>query len=305
MRASPKLTVTNFYTLIILVVLLSVTSSASAALPETSPDKVGISPQRFKRVDDVLQNYVGQGRAAGIVTVISRHGQIVHESAVGTMGINDARPMQTDSLFRIMSMTKLVTAVAALTLYEEGRFQLYDSVSDYLPAFADMQVFDGESLKPAKHPVTIHQLFTHTAGLSYGFPPGHKVLDFIDKLSSEAVSATAYANNIAKLPLVAEPGSAWQYSFATDVLGALIEVISGQSLSDFLQDRVFGPLQMADTGYQIDAAKLGRLTTAHRWDTQQQEMAILSAPPFTAPYRYLPTDSGGAGLIERHLRPTP
>ena len=271
--------------------------AADSPLPGAAPEEVGISAQRLARVEQVLNRYVEQGRMTGVVTLISRRGRIVHHSALGTMGTADQRPMQTDGLFRIMSMTKAVTAVAALILYEEGHFQLYDPVSRFLPAFSNLQIFDGEQLIPAKNTMTLHQLFTHTAGLSYGFPPGHDVYKFIDKPDANVTNAIDYANEIAKLPLVAEPGTRWQYSYATDVLGAVVEVVSGQSLAEFMQRRIFEPLQMKDTGYSVAAANLHRLTTAQRWDAEQQAMAVLSGPPFEAPYRYLEVESGGAGLV--------
>ena len=292
---------TNKHLSLLILTLAATLHGLSAAaddkLINAAPAHVGISAQRLTRVDQVLQRYVEQGRAAGIVTLISRHGQIVHRSAFGSMGINDPRPIQADSLFRIMSMTKAITAVAALILYEEGHFQLYDPVSRYLPAFTDMQIFDGKTLSRAANPITVQQLFTHTAGLSYGFPPDHEVYRLIDKPNSQARNATAYANEIAKLPLLSEPGTRWHYSFATDVLGALVEVISGQPLGEFMRERIFDPLQMTDTGYFLDAPGLQRLTTAHQWDTSKQTMSVLSGPPFKAPYRYTEFDGGGAGLI--------
>ena len=270
---------------------------ADGTLPTTSPESVGISSQRLTRVESVLDRYVAEGRASGIVTVISRSGRIVHRSAVGTMGINDARPMRKDSLFRIMSMTKAVTAVAALILYEEGHFQLYDPVARYLPAFADMNVFDGSSLQTAENEITLQQLFTHTAGLSYGYPDDHRVFDLVPKPAGSHANLTEMANDIAKLPLLYEPGTNWQYSYATDVLGAVIESISGQSLGEFMRTRIFEPLQMKDTRYRVGKAELDRLTTAHRWEAEKESMQIISGPPYEAPYRYTEIDAGGAGLI--------
>ncbi|MEM9624091.1 MAG: serine hydrolase domain-containing protein, partial [Pseudomonadota bacterium] len=168
-----------------------------------------------------------------------------------------------------------------------------------IPAFADMQVYQEGKLAPATQTMTVHQLFTHTAGLSYGYPDDHPVHKLLDTpVNTDPVTdGLDYATRIAALPLQYEPGSAWHYSFASDVLGALVEVASGQSLADYFAEHIFSPLSMIDTSYSVSDEKITRLTTAHQWDSQAAQLQELSGPPFSAPYRYLPVDGGGAGLV--------
>lgn len=267
-------------------------------LPRVDPERAGFSAERIQRVHDVVRSYVDDGRVTGVVTLVSRDGAIVHESAYGTMGLDNDKAMAQDSLFRILSMTKAVTAVAALVLYEEGHFQLYDPVSKYLPAFSDMMIYSDGELVPAERDITIHHLFTHMSGLSYGYPEDHPVNELVEAENPYgAASLIEFAERVAALPLLFEPGTDWEYSYSTDVLGAVVEKISGQSLGDFFRDRIFKPLDMKDTGYVVPAGKLERLATSHTWNPEAGRMEITSGVPFEAPYRQVPVDSGGAGLI--------
>lgn len=253
------------------------------------PSALGISAERLKRVDQLARRYVEEGRVMGMVTMISRHGQLVQSSVEGRMGMDNDAPLQRDSLFRIFSMTKAITGVAALILYEEGHFQLYDPVSKFLPALAEMQVLEDGEVRPAKTSITMHHLFTHMSGLTYN-------VEARDSLSSSPDTET-FIKNLAEQPLAFDPGEGWEYGFSQDVLGAVIEKISGQSLGEFMKARIFDPLQMNDTFFEVPEDKLVRLTTNHIWDREAGEMKILSGRPFKPGYRVSGFDAGGGGLI--------
>ncbi|MDZ7685322.1 MAG: serine hydrolase domain-containing protein [Gammaproteobacteria bacterium] len=271
---------------------------AAAELPYSKPAAAGFSPERFERVSEVTRRAVENGTASGVVTLVSRHGRIIYDEAIGTMGLDNEAPMRRDSLFRIYSMTKAVTAVAALMLYEEGHFQLYDPVSRYLPEFAEMQVYENGKLRSANRPITIHHLLTHTSGLSYGYPIDHPALATLDAPDIQSAGDLAtFSEYLAQYPLLFEPGTDWEYSFATDVLGALVEELSGQSLGAFFEARIFEPLNMSDTGFAVQADKIDRLTTLHTWDSDTASMTAIDGPPFPTPYRVSPIDAGGGGLI--------
>ena len=279
---------------LIFIGLLSLPSFAEEVVPAQA---VGISAERLKRVDALSQRYVGEGRVAGMVTLVSRHGKRVQARAEGALGMDNPLPMQIDTLFRIYSMTKAVTAVAALILYEEGAFHLDDPVEKFLPDLADLQVDHDGVLRAATTPMTMHHLFTHMAGLSYGYGDAEhtariKALD----LAGSPDTAT-YIKRLSKLPLKHEPGAGWRYGFATDVLGAVVEAISGQRLGAFMAERIFARLGMTDTFFEVPEDKLHRLASNHFWNKGANTMAVVSGLPFEPGYRVSKFDAGGAGLI--------
>lgn len=277
--------------------LFTLTTTAGE-LPRTKPRAAGFDPDRFERVREVVQGAVAGGTASGVVALVSRNGRIILDETTGTMGLDNDAPMRRDTLFRVYSMTKAVTAVAALMLYEEGHFQLYDPVSRYLPEYAEMQIFEDGELRPATRPMTIQHLFTHTSGLSYGLPPTHPVFETIEMPDLQgAKNLATFSERLAELPLLFEPGTDWEYSFATDILGALVEKLSGQSLGDFFRSRIFEPLDMPDTTFAVPAGKTSRLATLHVWDAEKGEMVVRDGPPFEVPYRVSPLDAGGGGLF--------
>jgi len=267
------------------------------------PGLEGFSAQRLERVSPVMQSYVDQGRLAGIVSLIARNGNVVHHEAFGDQEIQTGKPMELDSIFRIYSMTKPVTSVAAMILYEEGRFQLSDPISKYLPEFAQLQVYAGgegadASFVQAQSPVTIKHLLTHTSGFIYGVADNEvgrryrQANMFEPGLSLEQLTA-----RLATLPLAHQPGTAWKYGFSTDVLGRLIEVISGQSLDVFMQQRIFEPLGMKDTGFHVPEEKWERLGEVYGWGPEnsliikprEQVLGEFESPPALL--------SGGHGLV--------
>ncbi len=244
------------------------------------PESVGVSTERLKRLDAGIKGLVTDGKLAGAVTLLTRHGKTVHVGVHGVKDIRSGAPMTRDSIFRIYSMTKPVTGVAMLMLYEEGKWRLDDPVSRFIPEFAKLKVWVGENpdgtpkVEDARRSMTMRELMTHSAGLAYGLVGSHAV----DKLYLKAglldprQPFQALIDGIAALPLVAQPGTRWSYSVAVDVQGYLVEKLSGQPFAEFLRTRLFEPLKMTDTGVlraegQAVApgagARRGRLGQAH------------------------------------------
>ncbi len=281
-----------------LALLLVASFTNAADLPSTTPEAAGFSRERLQRVERMVDKYVSENRVTGMVTLVARHGKLVDSQVKGTMGMDNQAPMQIDSLFRIYSMTKATTAVAALILYEEGYYQLDDPVSKFLPAFAEMTVFENGKLRPATQPITMHQLFTHMSGLSYGDPAGHEPLAHLGDLKiSESRKLDEFVQRVSQLPLLYEPGEQWRYSYASDVLGAVVEKLSGQPLGEFFKTHIFDQLDMPDTAFSVPAEKLSRLATQHAWDADNSKMVITAGVPFAPNYRVTGFDSGGGGLI--------
>jgi CubicO group peptidase (beta-lactamase class C family) len=272
---------------------------------EVDPAEVGFDPARLERIDRHFARYVDDGRLPGWLIAVSRHGQLAHVSARGLRDLEAGLPVESDTLWRIFSMTKPITSVAAMMLYEEGGFELNDPVSRYIPAFADARVFSGGSdlrpvTIPATEPVRVWHLLTHTSGLTYGFLRNHPVdamyrAQGFEWGSPRGVDLAGCVDEWAGLPLLFQPGSEWNYSVATDVLGRLVEVISGQSLDEFFASRILGPLGMTDTAFWADeerAARLGAVYTTGP-DGRAMRMEAFSAGGYKAP-AYL---SGGGGLV--------
>jgi CubicO group peptidase (beta-lactamase class C family) len=235
-----------------------------------APGSAGMSAARLARIAPAMQRLVDRGEVAGVVTWLARHGKVVHCAAVGALDREADRPMTPEAIFRIYSMTKPITTVAVMQLYEEGYFGLDDPIAAYIPAFADTRVYAGPSgngvaLAKLARPITFRHLLTHTAGLSYGFSP----TDPVDRLYQQAQilrsdeSLQEKMPRLADLPLAFQPGSAWNYSVSIDVLGALVEVISGLPFDQFLAQRLFAPLGMTDTAFYLPPAKQGRLAAVY------------------------------------------
>jgi CubicO group peptidase (beta-lactamase class C family) len=232
-----------------------------------SPEAVGFSSQRLARIQPAMQAYVDSGKFAGVSTLLARRGQIVHFQQVGTRDKVTQAPMSADTIFRIYSMTKPVVCTALMTLYEEGRFQLFDPLAKFIPAFAKVKVWAGEGkpLVDPVRPILIRDLFTHTSGLTYNFLEDTPVSAMYHEagLGGADRSLEVITNELARMPLAFQPGSQWHYSMSIDVLARLIEVLSDQSLQDFLKKRIFGPLGMSDTGFSLPAASQPRLAAMY------------------------------------------
>jgi CubicO group peptidase (beta-lactamase class C family) len=242
---------------------------------DAEPGELGLDAARLGRADQVLDRYVQAGRLPGWLLLVTRHGKIAHLSTSGYRNCEEGLPVETDTLWRIYSMTKPVTSVAAMMLYEQGAFELTDPISRFLPEFGAPRVYtNGSDLKPvtepATEPIRIWHLLTHTAGLTYGFHRVHPVDAMLRARGFEwevpdGITLAEAVEVWASLPLLFHPGTEWNYSHATDVIGRLVEVISGTTLDDFFATRILGPLGMTETGFHVDpqdAARLARLYLA-------------------------------------------
>ncbi|MCX6521615.1 MAG: serine hydrolase [Actinobacteria bacterium] len=233
----------------------------------SSPEAAGMSSARLERIRPVMESYVGERGVAGISTMVSRRGRIVHAAQFGFQDKEAGVAMAPDTVFRIYSMTKPIVSTALMLLHEEGRFQLEHPVAQYLPAFATTKVLDADgALVDQARPMQIRDLLMHTSGLTYDFMADNPVAQqYRDaRIMNDATrSLEAVIDELATLPLAFQPGSRWHYSVGIDVAARLIEVLSGQSVGDFLQERLFGPLGMVDTGFGVPADKLPRLSAMY------------------------------------------
>jgi CubicO group peptidase (beta-lactamase class C family) len=279
----------------------------TAELPvAVEPTELGFDADRLARIDRHFNRYVDEGRLPGWMVVVSREGQTAYVSMSGQRDIEAGRPVEADTLWRIYSMTKPITTVAAMMLWEEGAFELKDEVARFIPSFADARVYvKGSSLKPMTvplvEPVRIWHLMTHTSGLTYGFHWTHAV-DAIYRDrgfewgSPPGMDLAACCDAWAGMPLLFQPGSEWNYSVASDVLGRVVEVVSGQSLDQFFAERIFAPLGMTDTGFSVGEADAPRLAALYSPDPKTGRavrntlMGNLALEPPTML-------SGGGGLV--------
>jgi CubicO group peptidase (beta-lactamase class C family) len=278
-------------------------------LPAVPPEEVGISSQRLSRIDEFVERHIEANHFAGAVTLVSRHARVVQFEAYGMQDIEGGVPMARDSIFRIYSMTKPITSVAVMILFEEGRFLLNDPVSKYLPEFEGLEVGVEETdeetgekvLKtvPVNHEVTIRDLLRHTSGLTYGFW-GDSLVDqmYIEqKVLTDDATIQETVAKLGVIPLKHQPGTVWEYGLSTDVLGRLVEVLSGQSFDEFLEARIFGPLGMKDTGFWVPPESADRLAAVY--ESNEDNTAIAPYDPGkTRDYLSEPTYfSGGGGLV--------
>lgn len=269
----------------------------ASELPMVKPEKVGFSSKQLKKITEFTQRNVAEGKHAGFVTMVARRGKIVHFEAVGRYGIDNDKPMDKNALFRIYSMTKPVTAVAMMMLYEDDRFQMHDPVSKYLPELSGLKLYQDGAITDESYDPTIEQLFTHTAGMTYGFRPSEPV-DAMYRAANLANSTDLdeYIEQLAELPLSFKPGTRYHYSVAYDVLGAVVEKISGQSLEVFFSDRIFKPLEMHDTFFSVPKDKLHRLASNHYWDSEKGAL-VLPTPEQERPVTDVSLFMGGGGLV--------
>jgi CubicO group peptidase (beta-lactamase class C family) len=272
---------------------------------EVDPAEVGLDAGRLRRIDDSFATYVDDGRLAGWLVTVSRHGKLAHVSAYGQRNREEGLPVEPDTLWRIFSMTKPITSVAAMMLYEEGALQLTDPVSKFIPSFANLRVYAGGSDQnpltvPASEPMRVWHLLTHTSGLTYGFHRVHTV-DAIyraagfDPGAPKGMDLAAACDGWASLPLLFQPGAEWNYGVSTDVLGRVVEVASGQSLDEFFAERILGPLGMTDTTFWVDDDRASRLAALYGLGPGRA-MIKMGAPWDNARVRPRML-SGGGGLV--------
>jgi CubicO group peptidase (beta-lactamase class C family) len=248
----------------------ALSQGAPTGLPRARPEDVGLSSDRLALVGPALRPYVDSGRVAGIAMAVARHGKLVHLETMGMMDAATGTPMRPDAVFRIYSMTKPVTSVAIMQLYERGALRLDDPVSKFIPAFANTKVYAGgpaasPTLRAPDRPITVADLLTHTSGLSYG-AFGNSPVDSIYNraaINSPANTIAFFADSIARLPLLYSPGTAWTYSLAIDVLGRVVEVASGKTFDRYLADEIFTPLGMVVTSFHATPAMEGKITTVY------------------------------------------
>lgn len=268
---------------------------------EVEPREAGLDPNGLARLDQHFAHLVDDGRLPGYLVSVARHGRVAHLTTYGCRDRAARLPVAGDTLWRIYSMTKPVASVAALMLLEEGHLRLDDPVADFLPAFAEPRVYVSGSgpdtkTRPARQPILLRHLLTHTAGLTFGFYHSHPV----DALYRDAgvESSVPPGANLAEaidvyacLPLQFEPGTQWNYSIATNVLGRVIEVVSGRDLDDFLRERIFAPLRMADAGFCVTDEQAGRLAELYGEDDKGGITPIAGLPLHGRP-RFLSASGG-------------
>jgi CubicO group peptidase (beta-lactamase class C family) len=250
----------------ILAILAFQGAASAQSLPTATPESVGLSSARLDRVTAGLQAHIDAGHIAGVVAAVVRDGQLVYMEALGQSDIEAARPMPEDAIFRLYSMTRSMTSLAAMILWEEGAFQLDDPISQYLPQFADQRVFaDARSpsmdrTQPRTGDITVEHLLLHTSGIGSRSSGIYRA----EGVRLRTISVEQMVDNAARTPLFEDPGTNWRYGISTTVLGRLVEVWSGKPLQDFLQERVFEPLGMTDTGFWVEPERAERLATVYR-----------------------------------------
>ena len=275
-------------------------------MDRVKPEEVGLSSSRLARIDDHLREfYIEPGKISGALTLVARRGQVAHCSALGHMEIEARRPLEDDAIFRIYSMTKPITSVAVMMLYEKGLFQLRDPVHRYIPAFRDQGVFRMGSYpqfltEPPSRPMRIKDLLMHTSGLTYGFMHSTNVDSAYRKAGLDGArtdkTLEEMVETLARIPLEFSPGEAWNYSMATDVLGYLVEVVSGRPFEDFLREEILEPLGMSDTGFFVPPEKQSRLPACY--ERRANKKLVLQDDPDKSTYLERPRGpSGGGGLV--------
>jgi len=249
--------------LLILTLLTAGRTAVAGDLPTAKPEQVGLSSERLARITQVLRADVERGQIPGAVVVVARKGRAAYVQAVGFRDKASGAPMTPDAIFRIASMTKPLVTVAALSLYEEGRLLLSDPVSKYIPAFKQLTV--GMERAPAEREMTIQDLMRHTSGLTYGnrgTTEIYKMYPESSNASSLTLTMDEFIERLSKAPLLYQPGTRWEYSLSTDVLGRIVEIVSGKPLGEFLAERIYRPLKMTDTTFLVPADKRARIAQA-------------------------------------------
>ena len=284
--------------LLFLLILSANQSLAAEGLPRTSAEQVGMSSSRLALLDTVLRQHVRDGHVAGLVAGVVRHGKIVYLESMGWQDVEQATAMGDDSLFQIRSMTKPITSLAVMQLIESGRLHLDDPVSLYIPSFSDVQVFvspedpDNSALRAPSRAISIEDLLLNIGGISHRFGTLYRSRG----VRSRSDTLAQLVEKVAAVPLMGDPGSVWIYSESATVLGRVVEIVSGQKFDDYLQQHVFAPLKMPDTGFYVPATKLDRLALLYQAPSGDKGLvrsAEMDIPITTNP----PLLEGSAGLV--------
>jgi CubicO group peptidase (beta-lactamase class C family) len=266
-------------------------------LPSAKPEKVGMSSEHLNRIKPVMQSYIDENKLPGMITMVARHGKVVHFEKYGLMDVD--KPMQLNSIFRIASMTKPVTSVAVMMLYEEGYFQLDDPVADYIPEFKNLKVFssidkNGIHVVDQIKPMTIRDLLIHTSGLT-GVGADSPVDSIYRSANLSEGNLKDMIQKLSEIPLLYQPGTRWNYSRSTEVLGYLVEVLSGKPFDVFLKERIFNPLKMKDTDFYVPIEQFNRVGAVYAPDSVG--IKIIMKPDtntVSIPMKFL---SGNGGLV--------
>ena len=274
------------------------TSPQTPPHPQVRPDQIGLSPARLQRMSDAFKREVDKGTVPGMTVMVVRRGQIGHFEAIGRQGPVATAPMAHNTIFRIFSMTKPIVSVGIMMLLEEGHVLLSDPVAKFIPEFARQKVGverNGKlELVPVQNPMTIQDLLRHTSGITYDHT-GNGLVQQLYKnspLRNRKITNAEHATMVAELPLICQPGAEWNYSRSTDILGRIIEIISGKSLGAFLTERILAPLQMAETAFHTAAENAGRLAEAFPndpWSGEKVQLFDMLEKPVM--------ESGGGGLV--------
>lgn len=274
-------------------------------LPKAEPESLGLSSEKLAAVKSQLNAFVEQGKLPGFVIAVARDGKVGYFEAFGSRDVERKKPMTPDTIFRMYSMTKPITGAAVMTLVDAGKISLDDPLSKYIPEFKDMKVLvekgDGTTeLVPAERPITLKHLMTHTSGLVYGlFDTGAlgKIYNQkgINSDGAAGITLEEFAKRTAAAPLKCQPGSAWNYGVNMDILGRVVEVVSGKRYADYVQEKIFKPLGMKDAAFYVPAEKAERL--AANYSPQNGKMRLLEDPA-KSPFLKVPSqDSGGGGMV--------
>jgi CubicO group peptidase (beta-lactamase class C family) len=284
---------------------LSIQPALAAVLPSASAESEGMSTERLGRLSAGMKELVDQGRLAGVVTMVSRHGKVVEFDAAGKRDIASNSPMQKDSIFRIYSMSKPITGVAMMILFEEGKWQLNDPVAKYIPEFANLKVYGTDAagnmvMKDQVHPVTMRELMSHSGGFTYGIfsnTPADKLQREADVLNINN-TLDEFIKRMAKVPLNAQPGTEWHYSVSVDIQGYLVQKLSGMPFDEFLEKKIFKPLGMVDTAFHVPKEKLSRFAEFYNYDKDGKLQVLHATEGLNHDFSLKPAFlSGGGGLV--------
>ena len=301
MRLVPKVALVATMFVLVLQPLHAQTRVATLApLPTATPESVGFKPGALSKMDEGMQGLIDQKALAGIVTLVARKGKVVQHKAYGMQSVDNGTPMKLDTIARIYSMTKPITGVAMMMLYEEGKWKPTDPIAKHIPEFANLKVYAGDKdgqpiFEDPAHPPTMGELMSHTAGFTYGLF-GNTPVDVMYRANNPlaAPSLQEMITRLAKLPLLYQPGTKWVYSVSVDIQGYLVEKLSGKTFPEFLRTRLFEPLGMIDTGFTVPAEKLNRVSDIYSYDRVKAGLVAEPRDPNISKMPGLP--SGGGGL---------